>query len=188
MKIYLTLLFSLLIVLASCENKNRTIKTDKSEKYYFDVLGDSITETLLVENDSKIKSLKNICIIYNSKKSKICTIDCFRDSSFVITSPKIENIYLEANNIQSNEKGFRIIQRNTDFSPDILYLDLVYKKEWFVKSFGIINTSGPNPKQYICSVEINKSLRSFSNFRENSKIHLRYFVENYFGGKYGCEK
>ncbi|MGX7666718.1 hypothetical protein [Flavobacterium pedocola] len=186
MKTFITLSF-LLLVCISCDNKDKQT-IDKEPKYLFDVLDDSALETLSVESDLQTKKIKNIYIFHGNEKVKICSIDCTDNPDFVTKTPSVENVYLEANNIQTNEKGFRIIQRNTDFSPDICYLDFKFEKEWFIKSFGIINTGGLNTKPFICNKEINRSLKSFnSQFGKESKIDMKYFVENYFDGKLKCE-
>lgn len=183
MKTFVTLSF-LLVVFISCDNKGKQT-IDKEAKYLFDVFDDSALETLSVESDLQTK---NIYIFQGNKKIKICSLDCTDNPDFVTKIPSVENVYLEANNIQTNEKGFRIIQRNTDFSPDIFYLDFKYEKEWFIKSFGIINTGSLNTKPFICNKEINRSLKSFnSQFGKESTIYMKYFVENYFDGKLNCE-
>lgn len=107
---------------------------------------------------------------------------------YTTKSPEIENVYLEANDVQSYTKGFRIIIRNTDMSPDIFYLDLYFDKEWFVKSFGIINTDNQN-KQFICSRNINKSLKSFEgHFGKKMEIIPTMFISLYFNGYMDCRE
>ena len=63
------------------------------------------------------------------------------DANYLNTEPRAENIYLEANDVQSSTKGLRIKIRNTDLIPDYVYFDIRFKnKYWYLINYGIINT------------------------------------------------
>lgn len=61
--------FFLLII--SC--KEKTYERNESV-YHFDVMNDSLKETLIVEKDFEKKSNRNIYILQKDKKIKICSI------------------------------------------------------------------------------------------------------------------
>lgn len=112
-------IFYLLLItyLISC-NENNVNNT-----FYFDLTGNNSLEKITIENN-KLKYVKDIYITEEGSKKRILSIFPLVDSTFVLSNPKIENIYLEANSIQNNDKGLRIIIRNTDLIPDYYFIDI----------------------------------------------------------------
>lgn len=139
------------IVLVSCK--------DHPTPYpiFLDVFGDKKLDVLTVEDNTEKHSMKDIKILVNGRSEKICSILPIIDSTYVQGEPKVEMIYLEANSVQTNEKGLRVIVRNTDLIPDYFFIDLFYEKEWRVERYGIINTNIQD-SLYIISKMVNKSV------------------------------
>jgi len=162
----------------ACKNDKSIHKDNDESLYYFDVVGNSNIDTIVVE-DSKINKLnKSISIYFNGKKLLICEITPRVDSSFTKTSPKIENIYLEANNIQTNTKGLRVLSRNTDINPEYFFTDLYFNNQWIVKEVGFMDISSKNT--FICKKAIQKSIRVF----KNNVINPKAINQIYFNGTY----
>lgn len=78
--------------------------------------------------------------------------------------PKIESVELQANGIQSEDKGLRILIRNTDFEPDYYFLDLQYqidKNQWDILFLGVMNTGPTTDSVYIKRVTVNQTVKEF---------------------------
>jgi hypothetical protein len=127
----------------------------KQNAYYFDFTGDLNLDTLVIKDSTK-SYIKNLYILKNRELKKIVSFLPMGDSSHVSTKPQIENIYIEANQIQSKEKGIRVIIRNTDLIPDIFFIDIYHKDKWYVEYYGIMNTNSSD-SLYIKKVKINRS-------------------------------
>ncbi len=172
-------LFFFLILCMSC--KNNQLENNKKVEfslYFFDVIGDSYIDTLMIENSSKNKFNKSISIILNNKKTLICEIKPRIDSSFILTSPKIENIYLESNNVQTKNKGFRLLSKNTDIEPEYFFMDLFFNEKWLITEIGFLDISTDKP--FMCKKNIQKSIKEFNDFQIDPKlINQTYFNGNY---------
>ena len=108
--------------------------------YYLDVIGDNSLDTIIVSNNKTNPSIRDIYWVENGKRDRIISIKPWRDSTFVLTQPPIEAIYLEANEAQTGEKGLRIILRNTDIAPDCIFIDIYYDDTWMIKRYYLLNT------------------------------------------------
>lgn len=146
-----TLIIILILISFSCQ-KN-------SNEYYIDVIGSTKLDTVFIEDNIEFNYVKDLYILENKKTKRILGILPLADSSYIMTKPRIENIYIEANNIQSNEKGIRLLIRNTDLLPDYFFIDLYHKKEWFIEYYGLINTNSMD-SLYVKKVKINKTVQS----------------------------
>ena len=178
--------YSIIIILALTFSCNKSETKVLSNSYSLDVINDSKKEILIVQQNKKDHSKKDIFLNEVSEQNRICSILPTYKKEYVTTYPEIENVYLEANNIQTEKKGFRIIIRNTDICPDIQYLDLSYKASWTIERFGIINTcEDNNAEKYICSENINKSIKNL--FGENLEINTKKIKQLYFNGKSNCK-
>lgn len=164
-------LLNITFLSVSCNHKNATTETD------IDLLGDKKPEKVLVESNLNKNYIKDINIINDNKKEKIISILPMKDSTFIDSDPKIENIYLQANNIQTKEKGLRILIRNTDLIPDCLSIDLIYKKQWIIERFILSNT---NPQDSLSIIEknINKSLEN--EFGSERVFDPKAILQKYF--------
>lgn len=174
--------FSILFI--CCKNNEfENNQKDEFNLYFFDVIGNSNIDTLIVENSLKNKFSKSISIVLNNKKTLICEIKPRIDSSFILTSPKIENIYLESNNVQTNNKGFRLLTKNTDIEPEYFFMDLSFDKKWLVKEIGFLDISADKP--FICKKNIQKNINEFDDFQIDPKvINQIYFNGNYCNVKF----
>ena len=114
--------------------KKQKIPNDNVNNYSYDISDDSQNEHLqIVENN-------NVSTLYVDN-DPIITLLPMQNESYVKTNPKIENIYIEPNNIQASKKGVRIKVRNTDLEPDYFYMDIFSSnKQWIVEKYGVINT------------------------------------------------
>ena len=131
-----------------------------------------------MENSNTVEFNKLISILLKGKKSLICEITPRLDSTYIMTSPRIENIYLEANAIQTKNKGFRLLSRNTDIRPEYFFIDFYYDKEWFVKEVGYLDVSSKNA--FVCKKVVEKKVESFSKLRINPEnINQIYFNGTY---------
>jgi hypothetical protein len=171
----LIIIIIILFIFISCK------KSSKNSTFLLDVYGDAKLDTLSIEDNINKHYLQDINIYVDGKKERIISLMHLKDSSFVLTKPKIEMIYLEANNIQSDKKGLRVLIRNTDLIPDCFFIDILYKKEWIIKEYGIINTNS-NDSLYIFNKEINKSLTE--EFGSNHICNPKEIVQIYFNGKW----
>ena len=130
------LIVGVLVFLASSCNRVERNKTDEishSDRLYFlDVIGDSALDTIVVRNNETIPCVRDIYLMRNETRSRIISIKPWRGSEFVLTQPAVEMIYLQANAIQSQMKGLRVVIRNTDFVPDCIFIDLHYNNGWVI--------------------------------------------------------
>lgn len=172
------LIFLALLFIACKNNERKSNQKNISDYYFFDVVGNSNVDTLVVENSSTNKFNKSISIILNGKKSLICELNPRIDSAFITTSPKIESIYLEANDVQTTNKGFRLLSKNTDVEPEYFFMDLHFNKEWYIKDFGFLHISSKTP--FICKEDFQKSIKNFKNLIISPKeINQIYFKGTY---------
>lgn len=148
----------------------------KLDAYYFDFLGDDKLDTLIIKDNGK-PYIQDIFLLKNNQQKKIISILPLKDSTYVMTQPKIENIYIEANDVQSQEKGIRIIVRNTDIIPDCFFIDLYYKNQWYVEYYGIINTNSSD-SLYIKKEKINRSV--FNEFGHERICNSKEIIRKYF--------
>ncbi|WP_073360481.1 hypothetical protein [Flavobacterium fontis] len=149
---YLGLILIFLIVV-SCK-KDTSISCS-----YLDIIGDQKWDTITLESNINKQCMQDIFFLKNGKKERILSILPRVDCAYVLTKPKIEMIYFEANEIQSKDKGLRVMIRNTDLVPDYFFIDLFYEKEWIIKKYGVMNTN-PMDSLFVKSKNINKSLTS----------------------------
>ena len=172
-------LFFLTLILTGCkENSKKYSQKKEIDFYFFDVLGDSGLDTIIIENSLNIVYNKSISILNNGKKSLICELAPRLDSTYFKTSPKIENIYIEANAVQTKNKGFRLLSRNTDIEPEYFFIDFWYNKYWYVQEVGFLNISSKN--YFLCKQKIDRNIMSFNKLQ----IDPKYFNDSYFNGKY----
>ena len=168
----------MLLFLACKKNDTENYQKKELDRYFFDVVGNHNIDTLIVENSKTIKFNKSISILLNGEKSLICELKPRLDSTFILTSPRIENIYLEANAVQTSNKGFRILSRNTDIKPEYFFMDLYFRKEWLIDEIGFLDVSSKKP--VVCKKNIQKSVKSFSKYQINPKdINQIYFKGTY---------
>ncbi len=178
-KIKYKYLFFIVLLFTACKN-DKSIDIENTDKnlYYFDVVGNSSIDTIIVENSNINKLNKSISVFFNGKKSLLCEIAPRIDSSFTKVSPKIENIYLEANNVQTNAKGLRVLSRNTDIQPEYFFIDLYFNNEWMVKQIGFLDISSQKP--FICKKSIQIKIKKFNGLIINPKdLNQKYFNGNY---------
>lgn len=166
-------LFIIFLFLGCNKKQEENYSRNEYDLYFFDVVGNSNIDTLVVESSETIRFNKIISIISNGNKLLICEITPRLDSSFMATSPKIENIYLEANAIQTKNKGFRLISRNTDIEPEYFFVDFYFDEEWVVKEAGFSNISGKN--QFICKHSIEQKITNFNKLVNPKNINQIYF-------------
>lgn len=172
-----------LLFILGC-NKSET--KEGATMYSFDIVNNSEKEVLIVKQNEKNHIIKDIYLNEVREQDRICSILPTSNKEYVTTYPEVESIYLEANHVQTNRKGFRIIIRNTDVCPDIQYLDLSYKSSWIIESYGIINTcEDEKNEKYICAKQINKSIISLSG--ESLNVDTKKIKQLYFQGKSDCK-
>jgi len=178
------LLIGLLLLLISCHNSTSNSKIIYSDVfYYLDVVGDNSLDTIIVSNNETNKSIRDIFLIKGGKKNRIISIGPWRDSVSVVTQPPIETIYLEVNNVQSFDKGLRIVIRNTDVIPDYLFIDLYYEDTWIVEKYVLVNTNTMYGKREMSIEYVNIDKPVSIEFGEdlmcntNLDIDYRYFVD-----------
>ena len=168
--IYFILLF--LSIITACSKKEKSIKGYEN-LLILDVLGDSKMDTLIVNTN---KSIKEILLIKKGKTQEIIKLYPLVNEKFVITKPPIENIYLEANYIQTDKKSLRIKVRNTDLQPDYYFIDLsLNEKENYITSFGLINSVD---SVYIKIKKVNYKLKSVLD--KNKGLNILQFFKNNF--------
>ena len=111
------------------------------ELYLIDVSGDSAPDSILVERDTNEPYISHISLQCRGIKERIISIVPSAKGEFVMTDPPIESLRLEANAVQSAERGIRIISRNTDYVPDYVFIDLRYKNDrWHLQGCYIVNS------------------------------------------------
>ncbi|RYZ78687.1 MAG: hypothetical protein EOP04_29230 [Proteobacteria bacterium] len=102
-----------------------------------DVTGDRALESI-----DKIEKKGNTLITIKGKNIKPETIVLtpIIRPEFKTTIPAIENIWVEANEIQTRHKGLRVLMRNTDVTPDYYFIDLTHRELWYIDRVGVINS------------------------------------------------
>ena len=149
-KVSVFLVAAVMIVAIGCggsgESRNKQEDLTKEAEYsatfyYFDVVGDSKLDTIIVSHNETRPYIRDIFLIKNGKKERIISIEPRLGSEFVLLQPSVDMIYLQANSIQTDKKGLRIISRNTDVIPDCIFIDLFYDGiGWIVKRVHLLNT------------------------------------------------
>ena len=141
-------------LIKACKSDNHINNVQKSnicKNYFYDIIGNTEIDTIKmchIDDAIEIRLPKNAVIKVLPRIN----------SDYLKLSPPIENIYIEPNNIQNNDKGIRIKIRNTDLIPDIIFMDLTYSNNtWNVEQFGIINTNS-NRNPYIMIEKINRPI------------------------------
>lgn len=150
----------LVILLFSCSSKNDELKME--DKFYFDVYGNSQLEEITISYLKKYYEL-NVYDKNNKSLLKFKIYPLIADENYRNKIPKIENIYIEGNSIQSNDKGFRIKIRNTDLRPDSFFVDISYDKFWKINTYGIENTTFSDindNNSYLITKRVNKNIHS----------------------------
>lgn len=163
--------FLLIIVLFSCNNTEKLEAVEKNT-IQIDVKGDSLLETLHV-----IENKNGITDIYLNNEKIIGVAPLF-DKEYKNTLPPIENVYIEGNNIQQHNKGFRIKIRNTDTSPDYFFADILYVDDWIIKSIGIINSQDEN-NLYIVKKNIEEPIKKGDTFDEYKNFNIKTLCLKY---------
>lgn len=152
--------FLLIVLLFSC-SKNEELK--KEDKFNFDVYGNRDLEEIKIEHQNYFDVLEIFEKNNHNPLLKFKIYPLIADSNFRNKSPKIENIYIEGNSIQTNDKGFRIKIRNTDLKPDSFFIDIKFNKFWKVETYGIENTNFVDENDnnsYLITKKVNKNLDS----------------------------
>jgi hypothetical protein len=127
----------ILFILNSC-NKEKSITNKQHKIECFDIIGNSCLDTLQIAEDIE---KTNIFIIKNNKKKLLLKLYPLINNEFKTTNPTIENVYLESNNIQTEEKSLRVIVRNTDIQPDYYFIDVFLNcDEPKINNVGLMNS------------------------------------------------
>jgi hypothetical protein len=159
-----------IVVTSSCKSSVRALAADPAvidsavytkSRYYIDVTGNSSLDTLMICNNEINPAIRDIYLHKGEANEKIVSIRPWRDSTFVLTEPPIEIVYLEANNIQTGDRGFRVIIRNTDVAPDCMFIDIYNDDtQWVVGRYYLLNTLSDFGRDlFIKSVEIERPLK-----------------------------
>lgn len=151
--------FISIFFLFSCNSKEEI----KEDKFYLDVYGDQKLEEIRIKHFLDYDELS----VYENENKILLNFNIYplivSDLGFRNKTPKIENIYIEGNSIQTPKKGFRIRMRNTDLRPDCFFIDLYFDKYWIVETYGVENTTFENDednKSYILTKRVNKKIDS----------------------------
>jgi hypothetical protein len=171
-KIKMFLFLFLLGVVISCKEKIRT-KKDIDEFVILDIVGNSEMDTLKVKSN---KGNTEISLIIKGKEQKIINLYPLFHEKFKTTIPPIEMVYIEANNIQTNKKSFRVKIRNTDFKPDSYYIDIsLNNSKMFVTNLGIVNSTD---SVYIKNKKVKYNLKNFLD--KNKGVNILEFIKTNF--------
>ena len=124
-----------MISTVACLDNGDIVNEISRQTFYFDIIGntdlDKIELSYLDKGRTKVTLPDGTILILLPRL----------DATYLNTEPRAENIYLEANDVQSSAKGLRIKIRNTDLIPDYVYFDIRFKnKYWYLINYGIINT------------------------------------------------
>ena len=175
MKNVISSIVILIVLFYSCkrDDSSNFQKSNTHKNYFYDIIGNTEIDTI------------NMCYINDTMEIRLPKNTIIRvlpriNSDYLKLQPPIENIYIEPNNIQSNDKGIRVKIRNTDLIPDYIFMDLTYSNNtWNVEQFGIINTNSYRDP-YIMIEKINRpidiELNSGKIFNPNYTI-MQYFNE-----------
>ena len=144
------LLIGVLLLFTFCHNNNSTANgvTNKGSvvgysntTYVYDIVGDRASDTLVLCNNETNPTLRDIYLCNGGVKERIISIRPWRDSTFVLTNPPIESVYLEATESENGITGFRIIIRNVAVAPDCMFIDLYHDDtRWVVGKYYLLNT------------------------------------------------
>ena len=128
--------------------------------YYLDVIGENTLDKLIIRHNETNPHIRDIYLAKDRIEEKIISLNSWYDKIHVLTKPSVEMIYLQANYIQTNEKGIRIVIRNTDVSPDTIFIDLFFNDTvWIVKKYFLLNTDEMSRiKLFIESVDIDRPI------------------------------
>lgn len=159
---FFIIVFALFFLLVACNNK---IKNDIKESniIMLDVWKSPTLDTLTFQLNPE-DGTTTISIIENNKPIEIISVLPLFNKDFKLVEPKIESVELQANGIQSEDKGLRVLIRNTDLEPDCYFLDLqyqLYKNQWIILFLGVMNTAPSTDSIYIKRVAINQTVKEF---------------------------
>lgn len=168
---FFIIVFALLFLLAACNNR---IKNDIKEVPVFllDIWKSATLDTLTLQLNPE-DGTTTISIIENNKPIEIFSVMPLFNKDFKLVEPKIENLELQANGVQTEDKGLRVLIRNTDFEPDYYFLDIQYqsnKHQWIVLFLGIINSTPSTDSVYIKRIAINQAVNEFCSSNLNCNI------------------
>lgn len=172
-KIKNCLIFPLtLFILISCNKKASIVKKqDKIE--CFDIISDSDLDTLQITQESE-KSI--IYLLKSNQKKLLIKLYPLLNNEFKTTNPTIENVYLETNNVQTEEKSLRVIVRNTDIQPDYYFIDIFLNcKEPNIYNIGFMNSTD---SVFIKTKKVNYFLKDVLD--DNNGINIKEFIKRNF--------
>lgn len=141
----------------------------RHEINYLDVVGDSAMDTLILGPfDGKATSLN---LLEKGVPRNILMIEprFLGMPEYVSTSPPIERIYLEANNVQSDEKSLRLIIRNTDMVPEYCFFDIYFEGDDIriglcgVYDLGEIDSVKLIGRPMLCTAVFNRTIERSAN-------------------------
>lgn len=159
-----------LLLLMRC--KNPSVSDSSHPLFFADVDGDSKLDSLQLVQDS---GFINVYRLNASKRIKIIGIAPLIDEKYRTTIPQVEVAHLEGNYVQTNKASLRVLFRNTDLTPDYVFVDLAYKNEWIMASIGRMATQDTlhidkihigEPVKKICNEKLNCSLLELWNTRK----------------------
>ena len=165
----INIIIFLISLITACSKKEKSIES-YGNLVIMDVIGNSKMDTLQVKTN---KSTFEILLIIKGKTLEIIKLYPLISEKFVLTKPPIENVYLEANYIQTDKKNLRIKVRNTDLQPDSYFIDIsLNEKENYVTSFGLINSID---SVYIKSKNVKYKLSSILD--KNKGLNILKFIK-----------
>ncbi len=164
--------FLTLFILTNCKTEVST-KNHLNKIVYFDVIGNNDLDTIQINEE-----LENtdIFIIKNKNKKLLLKLYPLMNKDYKTTNPAVENVYLEMNNIQTNEKSLRVIVRNTDIQPDYYFIDIFLNcKEPNIYNLGLMNSTD---SVFIKTKKVNYFLKDVLD--ANNGINIKEFIKRNF--------
>lgn len=159
------------LLLISCNYRTKSID---GKMEIFDIIGNSEIDTILLSNRVEVT---DIHILKEGKKEKIIGILPLFNPEYKTTFPTIENIYLEANFVQTEKKGLRIKIRNTDFSPDTYFVDIVnINNNWVIHSIGTMETQNSD-NLFICKWDIGLNINDLDDRNLNYRLEFEKIMD-----------
>ena len=166
-------LFLLILFIFNSCNKEKPIAKKHHKIECFDIIGNSGLDTLQIAEDIE---KTYIFILKNNEKKLLLKLYPLINNEFKTTNPTIENVYLEANNIQTNEKSLRVIVRNTDIQPDYYFIDVFLNCDKpKINNLGFMNSID---SVYIKNKKVNYFLKDVLDV--NNGLNIREFTKNHF--------
>ncbi len=130
-------LVPIILLIFGCQKKTYTSHQRNENLLIADIVGDKRLDSVVTFEDNEGTS---VCLRQNNRDTEIIKITPLIDSTFNSAKTKIENVFLMPNAVQTDEKGLRVMVRNTDLSPDCCFIDLKFKQKWVIEYVGIINS------------------------------------------------